>query len=191
MFKMNNYMKDLIRRRKSLVIFSDKRVEKEKLDLIFDSARWSASSFNEQPWRFLYAEKENKNEFEKFVSAINDHNRVWASKAPVLILSIAKITHSHNESENKYAFYDVGQAVATLALQATDIGLFLRQMAGFYPDVARENLSIPDGYEPVSMIALGYPGEVNEQTDARLAWKQNHQRIRKPLSEIVKEGSWK
>jgi len=187
---MSEVMRDLIRKRKSIVLFSDKPVEKEKLELIFDSARWAPSSFNEQPWRFLYAEKENENEFMKFASAIDDHNRTWASKAPVLILSIARTNLSHNDRENKYAFYDVGQAVATLALQATDLGLYPRQMAGFHPEVAREELSIPDGFEPVSMIALGYPGEVDENTDERLAWKQNHKRTRKPLSEIVKEGTW-
>lgn len=187
---MSDYFKELVRKRKSIVLFSDKPVEREKLNSLFESARWAPSSFNEQPWRFLYAEKENEYEFKNFVSAINDHNRKWASKAPVLILSIAKTNLSHIDHQNKYAFYDVGQAVAMLALQATDLGLYLRQMAGFHPEIARQNLSIPDGYEPVSMIALGYPGEVSEDTDERLAWKQNHKRTRKPLSEIVKSGSW-
>jgi len=188
--KMSELIKDLIRKRKSIVLFSDKQVENEKLEQIFDSARWAPSSFNEQPWRFIYATKDNTTDYEKFVSVINDHNRIWASKAPVLILSIAKTNHSHNEAENKYAFYDVGQAVATLALQATELGLYLRQMAGFDPAKAKENLDIPEGYEPVSMIALGYPGEVDENTDERLVWKQNHKRTRKPLNEVVKKGTW-
>jgi nitroreductase len=174
---------EVIRRRKSIVLFDNKEVEQEKLDLIFESARWAPSSFNEQPWRFIYAHKSNPRDHGKIADALNDHNRFWAAKAPVLIVVIAKTKLSH-------AFYDVGQAVATLTLQATDLGLYMRQMAGFHSDIAIANLGIPQGFEPIAIIALGYEGEVDENTDERLAWKQNHERTRKPVDEVVREGSW-
>jgi len=181
---------EVIRRRKSIVLFDNKEVEQEKLDLIFESARWAPSSFNEQPWRFIYAHKSNPRDHGKIADALNDHNRSWAAKAPVLIAVIAKTRLSHNERENRHAFYDVGQAVATLTLQATDLGLCMRQMAGFHSDIAIANLGILQGFEPIAIIALGYEGEVDENTDERLAWKQNHVRTRKPVDEVVKEGSW-
>ena len=172
------------------MLFADKEVELEKLNLIFEAARWAPSSFNEQPWRFIYASKSNEGDYKKIADSLNDNNRAWASKAPVLIAVIAKTNFSHNGRTNRHAFYDVGQAVATLTLQAMDLGLYLRQMAGFFRETATVNLEIPSGFEPVAIIALGYEGKVDENTDERLAWKQNHERTRKPVSELVKKGSW-
>ena len=183
-------IKEIIRKRKSLALFSDKEVEEEKLNQIFESARWAPSSFNEQPWRFIYAAKSDQENYKKMEDSLTDGNRKWAGSAPVLITVLAKTNFTHNNMENKHAYYDVGQAVATLALQATDLGLYLRQMAGFFSDKITEGLGVPEGYDPVAIIALGYAGEVKEDTDERLAWKQNHTRTRKELAEVVKNGNW-
>ena len=183
-------VREVIKKRKSLVIFSQKEIEQEKLDQIFESARWAPSSYNEQPWRFIYAAKTDTENYNKIEDALYDANRKWAGEAPLLIAVLAKTNFSHNNQVNRHAYYDVGQAVATLSLQATELGLYLRQMAGFDTEKLIYNLGIPAGYDPVAVIAMGYEGKVDENTDEKLAWKQNHKRTRKNVDELVKEGNW-
>jgi nitroreductase len=116
-------------------------------------------------------------------------NREWARHAPVLILSVAKLDFTHNGEPNRHAFHDVGQAAAYLTLQATALGLYVHQMAGFYAGKARQLLSIPQGYEPVAMMAVGYLGDPEPVPEAR----RHHDRpprTRKPLDSIAFEGIW-
>lgn len=183
-------VQEVIKKRKSLVLFSQREIEQEKLDQIFESARWAPSSYNEQPWRFIYASKSDKENYEKMEASLFESNKAWAGSAPMLITVLAKTNFSHNNQVNRHAYYDVGQAVATLALQATELGLYLRQMAGFDAEKLIRYLGIPEGYDPVAIIAMGYEGTVDDKTDERLAWKQNHKRTRKDLDELVKTGNW-
>jgi len=108
-------------------------------------------------------------------------NRQWAKQAPVLILAVTKLDFDHVVRPNRHAFYDLGQAVAHLTVQATALGLQIHQMGGFDPGAARELFAIPSGYEPVSVLALGYPEEPLAAPPAR---------TRKPLSDFVFSGSW-
>ena len=91
--------------------------------------------------------------------ALDDGNRLWAKEAPVLILSLARKNFTRYEGPNAHALYDLGGANAFLSLQAVELGLQVRQMAGFDPLVAKRNLKIPDDYELGVFIAAGYPGD--------------------------------
>jgi nitroreductase len=141
-------VEDLLRQRWSPLAFSERPVEPEKLCSILEASRWAASSFNEQPWSFIVASKDNQDEFNRLLSCLAEGNQEWAQKAPVLMISVAKLHFERNGVENRHAFHDVGAAAANLAIQATALGLFIHQMAGFDVPKVREVYNIPEGYEP-------------------------------------------
>lgn len=114
---------------------------------------------------------------------------MWAKNAAILILTVAKLKFDHNGETNRHALYDVGQAAANLTTQATDLGLGVHQMAGFSPEKARELFHIPEGYEAVSVLAVGYPGDPATLPD-KLREGELAPRVRKPLSAFVFSGDW-
>ena len=179
---------DLMRYRWSSRAFDDQLIEPEKLRSLFESARWAPSSNNGQPWRFLVATKDNKTEYGRLFNCLVEGNQQWAHRAPVLLLSVARLQFEDG-SPNRHALYDTGMAVENLALQATELGLVVHQMAGFGIDQARADCQIPDGYEPVAMIAVGYPGDPALLSD-RLRAREAQPRVRKPLSELVYSATW-
>lgn len=180
---------DLLRQRWSPLAFSNRMVEPEKLCSVLEAARWAASSYNEQPWSFIIATKDNQEEFEHLLSCLAEGNQEWAINAPVLMISVAKLFFERNGVENRHAFHDVGAAAAELAIQATANGLFIHQMAGFDVPKTRELYSIPEGYEPVAAIALGYQGDPQTLSE-RLQQREASPRSRKPLEKFVFSGAW-
>jgi nitroreductase len=182
-------VEELLRRRWSPVAFSDKPVEPEKLCTVLEAAAWAASSFNEQPWSFIIATKDNPDEFGRLLGCLAEGNQEWAKNAPVLMLSVAKLHFERNGKENRHAFHDVGAAAATLAIQATALGLFIHQMAGFDVAKAKEVYSIAEGYEPVAAIALGYLGDANTLSE-QLQQRELASRSRKSLQQFVFSGKW-
>lgn len=137
--------------------FSERTVEREKLRRIFAAARWAPSAFNEQPWRFIIGIKGHES-YDKVLETLVEWNQKWAGHAPVLILNVAKKTFSLNGKPNATSKYDLGQAVAHLSLEAMNQGVYSHQMSGFSPEKAIKLFQIPDDYQPVSVIALGYYG---------------------------------
>ncbi len=182
-------MHDLLRRRWSPRAFADRPVEVDKLRSLIEAARWAPSSFNEQPWAYLMAARDNPEEFARLLSVLTEGNVAWAQRAPVLMLSIAKLNFERNGRPNRHAFHDVGLASASLIMQATALGLVAHQMAGFDAGKARELFAIPEGWEPVAAIALGYPGEP-ESLPERLRSRELEPRTRKPLEQFVFTGRW-
>uniref|UniRef100_UPI000BBC11F0 nitroreductase family protein n=1 Tax=Calothrix sp. NIES-2100 TaxID=1954172 RepID=UPI000BBC11F0 len=186
----NQYPVDeLLLRRWSPVAFSEQPVEAEKLCTVLEAAAWAASSFNEQPWNFIIATKDNPAEFERLLGCLVEANQQWAKNAPVLMLSVAKLYFDRNGAQNRHAFHDVGAAVNNLAIQATALGLFIHQMAGFDVAKAKEVYNISEGYEPVAAIALGYLGDPQTLPEN---WRQRElaPRQRKSLETFVFSGSW-
>ena len=123
------------------------------------------------------------------LECLADGNRIWASNVPVLILSIAKPHSSYNNKPNVYAMHDTGMAVANLLVQATDMGLCVHQMGGYDREMAKRMLKIPDGYEPVAMIAVGYYGNIGDLPEDLQA-REKAERKRLPLEMIVFRNSW-
>ncbi|MBD1844769.1 nitroreductase family protein [Cyanobacteria bacterium FACHB-63] len=179
----------ILQNRWSPLAFSDRPVEPEKLRSALEAARWAASSFNEQPWSFIVATKDNPTEFDRLLGCLAEGNQEWAKSAPVLMISVAKLNFEKNGSENRHAFHDVGAAEANLAAQATALGLYVHQMAGFDVAKAKELYSIPQGYEPVDAIALGYLGDPHQLSD-RLQQRLSAPRSRKPFKDFVFTGRW-
>lgn len=180
---------DLLRRRWSPRAFDDRPIEPEKLLSLCEAARWAPSSNNEQPWRFIVANKDHETEWNRLLACLVEGNRKWAYRAPVLILSVASLNFEDDSTPNRHAFHDTGMAVENLVLQATALGLSVHQMAGFDVEKARADLKIPSGYEPVAMIAVGYPGDLASLPD-RLRERELQPRSRRPISEWTFSGQW-
>jgi nitroreductase len=181
---------DLISHRWSPRAFDAKSVEKEKLRGVFEAARWAASSYNAQPWYFIVATKDDPENYAKVLSTFVEFNQSWAKNAPVVALSVAAHKMPHDGSQNRHAFHDVGQAAATLSLEATSLGLQVHQMAGINPEKAREVFHIPENFEAVAGIALGYPGDHMTLPEGRLRDTETGKRERKPASSFVFTGKW-
>jgi nitroreductase len=181
---------DLIMHRWSPRAFDAKPVEREKLRSLFEAARWAASSYNAQPWYFIVATKDDPADYQKVLSCFVEFNQGWAKNAPVVALSVAGHKMPHDGSQNRHAFHDVGQAAANLALQATALGLQVHQMAGILPDKAREVFGIPEHFEAVAGIAIGYPGDPMTLPEGRMRDQESGARQRKPASDFVFTGKW-
>jgi nitroreductase len=179
----------LLKQRWSPRAFAERPVEIEKLLSLWEAARWSASCANQQPWYFLVATKEEPAEYARLLSCLRENNQLWASQAPVLMVSVAKLAFDMNGQPNRYAFHDVGLAVANLIVQATALGLGVHQMAGFYPDKVRELYGVPDDFEPVAGIVLGYPGDPATLPE-ELRQRELAPRTRKPCESFVFQGAW-
>ena len=173
-------------RRWSPRAFADKPVNDADLKTIFEAVRWTASSSNEQPWRFIVGRKGSET-YEKIFGSLAEGNQIWAGKAPVLILSVAKTVTERNTT-NGAAVYDLGQASAVLVLQTAELGLAAHQMAGYDRDKAREALGIPAEYHMGIAIALGYQGDPAQLTVERLLHAETAPRTRKELNEFVLSG---
>jgi nitroreductase len=182
-------IEEILRRRWSPRAFADRMVEREKLQSLFEAARWAASCFNEQPWQFIIATKQNIEEHAAVLNCLVEKNQQWARLAPVLLVSVAKMNFEKTGKPNRHAFHDVGLALGNMIVQATALGLFVHQMAGFSPEKVRELYAVPDGYEPVAAIAVGYAAEVDVLPEA-FREQELAPRSRKPIESFVFERAW-
>jgi nitroreductase len=123
-------------------------------DALFEAARWAPSAFNDQPWRFLYAERGDEH-WERFLGLLNEFNREWARDAGLLVLVASRTTYEERDGDNPTHAFDAGAAWQSLALEATRRGLAVHPMAGFDHDAAREELSVPEEYALHAMVAVG------------------------------------
>ena len=180
---------ELIRERWSPRAFLNKPVEKEKLLSILEAARWAPSSFNEQPWFFLLARKEEPEEFAKMLGCLMPANQSWANAAPVLMVSVAKRTFDYNGKPNRVAVHDVGLASENMALEAVEQGLATHGMAGIEVEKIREAYMLPENCEAVAGWAIGYAGEP-EMLKGELRDREVAPRERKDLEEFVFGSEW-
>ena len=150
---------DLIKNRKSTRSFSVQPIEPERISSLFEATRWAPSSTNEQPWVYMYATRDQSELWDKMFTCLNEGNKIWAKDAPLLILSLARKNFSRFSGANTYAMYDLGGANSFLSLQAVELGLQVRQMAGFNHEKAIRQLNIPETFDVGVFIAVGYPGD--------------------------------
>lgn len=177
----SSHLIDLIQKRWSPRSFNGKEVETWKLRTLFDAARWAASCFGEEPWRYLVASKADKPQFDRLLGLLMPKNQEWAQHAGALAISAAKKTFTHNAAPNRFGIHDVGTAFGQLSLQAVALGLHVHGMGGFDAARTRTEFVIPDDFEVGAAFAIGYL----EGDDAPPAGRKRH-----PLSEIVFSGEW-
>ena len=167
-----------------------KPVVREDLLALMEAARWAASCFNDQPWRFVICDKTtNEAAWQRALDTLADKNRRWAKNAPVLILAVAMEHFGHNGQPNRWAMYDTGAASANLCLQASALGLCTHQMGGFNAELARETFKLPDNCFPMAMIAVGYPADADLLDDDFKA-TELAPRSRAKLEEKFYSGKW-
>lgn len=154
----NIKLNEAIKNRWSPRSFGSQPVSDEMVGLLFEAARWAPSSRNGQPWFYYFAKKQDKNAFNRLFECLTEGNKVWAQSAQVLMVSVMKKNFDYKNLPNGKALHDVGAANISLAIQAAEMGLQAHQMGGFDKEKASELLQLEkDNFEPVTMIAVGFP----------------------------------
>ncbi len=185
-----NYpVQELIAARWSPYAFADRPVAKEDLLSLFEAARWAPSSYNEQPWSYVVATKADSEGYELLLSCLVEGNQVWAKAAPVLALGCTSLNFARDGKPNAAALHDLGLASANLCLEATARGLVVHQMIGIVPSRARVLFQIPDVVQPLTGLAIGYPGDPANMPE-NLRARDAARRPRKPLAAFVFDGKW-
>jgi len=171
--------------------FSEEPVDDSTLFRILEAARWAPSSVNEQPWRFIVAR--TPEDRARFLDFLMPGNQEWNRTVPVIIVITGKKTYAntgfYDGNPNPTYQFDCGTAWGFLALAAHQFGLITHGMSGFDPQKARETLEIPDDYDPIAVIALGYRGD-----KSALSEKLQEREVpstRRPLEELVMEGKFR
>jgi nitroreductase len=183
-FKINQ----IILNRWSPRSMTGEELDEDTIMSLFEAARWAPSSFNNQPWRFIYA-KRNTKYWDKLFVLLAEPNKVWAKDAALLVVIISNKNFEYNEKFSITHQYDAGAAWENLALEASTRGLVAHGMQGFDYEKTRENLEIPEDFDVMAMIAIGKRGP-KENLPPNLQEKENPT-DRKPLNEIVMEGSFR
>jgi len=164
--------------------FADRSVPPEELRSLFEAARWAASSYNEQPWRFLVARREDADLHARILSCLVEANQAWARHAPVLGLGLVARRFRRNGKPNPAAEHDLGGATATLTREATERGLAVHPMIGIVGEEVRKRFALPDDLDPLTGLAIGYAGDPSLLPDD-LRPRDESPRTRMPLREFV------
>jgi nitroreductase len=180
---------ELIRSRWSPRAFSDKPIPEEVLRSLFEAARWAPSSNNEQPWAYIVATKDDQVNFEQMLGTLVEFNAGWAKNAAALAMAVVELSFAKSHSPNRNAQYDTGAATAMLLVEATARGLAVHQMAGFDPQKARQAFAIPEEWDPIAALAIGFPGDP-DSLPPKLKDRELAPRTRKPIRDFVMTGSW-
>ncbi len=149
----------------------------------FEAARWSPSANNLQPWSFV-AGYRGEDTFNVIAENLAGYNAAWAPRAAALVVNLAESANAEG-TPNKFAEYDLGQAVAHFSVQATADGYFVHQMGGFDVAVIADKLGIAEPWKIVSVMAVGPRAEADELPEP-LAAREVAPRTRKPLAEVVR-----
>ena len=176
-----------IAERWSPYLYAPREVETDKLRSCLAAARWSASSYNEQPWRFIVATRDDPKQFGQALDCLLEANQGWAKNVGALILTAYSTTFTLNNQPNRVAFHDLGLAAANLSIQAVHLGLHVHQMAGINSAKVRQTYQVPEGFEIGTAIAIGYAAPTD---DSDLGKRDKAARARKPFAEFVFANKW-
>jgi len=170
---------------------SEQPIEEEKIQTLFEAARWAPSSSNLQPWHYIYATKDDGAMRLALESLLAEGNS-WAKHAYLLLISFAYTKRKKSDgtfADNYHHLHDTGAATYSIALQCEPLGLVGHQMAGFDMTKANELLGVPADYVPGSMMAIGYPADVSILPEPNRS-KESALRQRKTQEEFVYHGRW-
>jgi nitroreductase len=180
---------ELISGRWSPYGFSDRAVSRDDLCCLLEAARWSASSYNEQPWSYLIATRDDTEQFQRLLGCLVEGNQAWAKQASALAITVAARNFTRNGKPNAAAVHDIGLASGNISFEATARGIAVHQMIGILPDVARETFGIPDDHDAITGLAIGYAANP-DALDESLRQRDTAPRQRKPLADFVFTGRW-
>ncbi|HON18584.1 MAG TPA: nitroreductase family protein [Salinivirgaceae bacterium] len=177
-------MLDFIKSRFSPRAFAEKTITESELKEIFEAARWAPSSYNAQPWRFIYARK-GSDFYKKILASMGEWNQQWAQSAPILIATLITKNYEHNQSPYFHAMHDLGIAIGQLSLQALSHQIYIHHIGGFDAEKLTNSLNINKKYQVVTLFALGYLGDDSRIPKEIAEITKNRPRQRKPLEEIL------
>ncbi len=161
----------------------NKQVSHDQVMSLCEAARWSPSCVNDQPWRFIICDKYNDAAaYSDLLSCLDERNQLWAQTAPILISVIASDTFSRGGQENRWGQYDTGAAAMSICLEAKHQGLMAHQMGGFDANKIIEKLAVPQGFTPMSVIAVGYHADISV-IDESFHKQEMSQRTRKDFND--------
>ncbi len=169
---------------------SGEKTSEKELMTLFEAARWAPSSYNIQPWKFIYAMRETE-EFKNILSLLVDFNKSWCVNAGALVVIVSKKTSENPKGESRENVthsFDTGSAWENLALQASEMNLIAHGMSGFDYKLAKERLNVPDDYNVEMMFAVGKHGKIEDLPEAMRAGEKPSDR--KPLKEIISKGKF-
>jgi nitroreductase len=180
---------DVLLQRWSPRAFSGETMDQATLLTIFEAARWAPSTYNSQPWRYLYAHRETP-QFDKILGLLVPANQGWAKNAAVLMVAISKIMISVRgaEVQSHSHSFDTGASWQNMALQATALGWTAHGMTGFDIPRAASELGVPEGYRVEAAIALGKQGDKSMLPEAMQGMETPNGR--NPVSSFAFEGDF-
>lgn len=164
-------------------------VPDDSLMRVLEAARWAPSCSNNQPWRFVVVREAGR--LTAFREALSRGNH-WARTAPILIAVAARHEDDcvRGDDAMRYHLFGCGLAVENLLLASVEEGLMAHPMAGYNAPAVRAALDIPEEYNVVTVIALGYEGPI-DLLDERTRAKDEKNRVRKPFEETVAWDFWR
>ncbi len=175
-------------RHSSRLMDPNRPIASAQIEQLLEAARWAPSSNNQQPWRYLIFSNQHPQALQTARQCLSTSNQIWANRAPLLILALAEQTRPDGRPNPK-ALHDLGMANENLLLQATALGLHCRPMGGFDVECIRQAFHIPDQFEPIIIIAIGYPASA-DQFPEEIQQKEQQPRQRRPLQNTVFYGKW-
>ena len=183
--KPGHMVADFIINRWSPRAMSGESMTDEQLNSLFEAARWAPSSYNDQPWFFVYAKRDSQH-WQTYLDLLVDFNKEWAQKASALVVVVSRNNFAHNNQPSRTHSFDAGAAWQNLALQASMNGLVAHGMGGFDYDRAKQELNISDDYTVEAMIALGKPGKKEDLPE--YMQEQETPSTRKKVEDFAIEG---
>lgn len=165
----------------------EKKVSKTQIEQLLTAASWAASSYNDQPWRFIVGTHPDDENYQKIMRSLWEFNQDWAKTAPVLMVICGNTISDQTGKQNTHYAYDCGQSIANLSIQATEMGLFVHQMAGFKPEEIEKSFDLPKEIKPLTALAIGYQGDAND-IPKELQEGEKAERQRKPLEDLIIGG---
>ena len=142
---------ELAKQRYSVRLFSNKEIEKEKVDYLLEVARMAPSAVNIQPWSFLVLQSE---EAKKDIQACYD--RDWFKTAPLVVCGNHLASWERASDNKDHCDIDIAIATEHIALAAAEQGLGSCWVCNFDAALCKKLMQLPDGIEPMVILPIGY-----------------------------------
>lgn len=175
-------LSEIFIKRHSGTNFEPMELTEDHYEALIQSARWTPSSYNDQPWNFIFCDRcRNPEAFAKVMDSI--YGQDWVENVQLFVITIARHNFLYNQKENEWALYDTGAAALSMSLQASEMGLMAHQIGGFDREEIQNEFNLPDGFEPITLIAIGYENTAHDSSD-------EEPRTRYPIENNFFSGEW-
>ena len=162
---------DVILSRRSIRKYLDKSISLDVMNTILEAGRQAPSAGNGQPWHFIVITDQQTKE-----ALSHGRYNTFLKDAPVAIVACGYIGTGQGR---KWSTVDTSIAVQNMVVAAWSLGVGSCWIGDFVESEVKQLLGIPNDYQVVTLLSLGYPAEVPEA------------RARKSLGEIVSSNQWR